>query len=51
MSKIQMQNVEGQLAGETELSAEVFGIEPNIPVVHQVVVAYEACLRQGTHST
>ena len=51
MSKIQMKNVEGQLAGETELSSEVFGIEPNIPVVHQVVVAYEACLRQGTHST
>ena len=51
MSKIQMKNVEGQLAGETELSSEAFGIEPYIPVVHQVVVAYEACLRQGTHST
>ena len=51
MSKIQMKNVEGQLAGETELSSEVFGIEPNIPVVHQVVVAYEASMRQGTHST
>lgn len=51
MSKIQMKNVEGKQAGETELSSEVFGIEPNIPVVHQVVVAYEASMRQGTHST
>ena len=51
MSKIQMKNVEGQLAGETELSSEVFGIEPNIPVIHQVIVCQDACLRQGTHAT
>ena len=51
MSKIQMKNVEGAAAGEAELSSSVYGIEPNIPVVHQVVVAYEASMRQGTHST
>ena len=51
MSKIQMKNVKGEDAGELELSDAVFGIEPNIGVVHQVVVAYEATLRQGTHST
>lgn len=51
MSKIQMKNVKGEAAGEVELSDDVFGIEPNIGVVHQVVVAYEASLRQGTHST
>ena len=51
MSKIQLRNVEGKAAGEAELSSSVFGIEPNIPVVHQVIVAYEASLRQGTHST
>lgn len=51
MSNIQMINVEGAAAGEAELSSDVFGIEPNIPVVHRAVVAYEACLRQGTHST
>ena len=50
MSKIEVKNVEGKAAGEVELSSDVFGIEPNIPVVHQVVVAYEASLRQGTHS-
>ena len=51
MSKIEVKNVEGKAAGSVELSSDVFGIEPNIPVVHQVVVAYEACMRQGTHST
>ena len=51
MSNIEVKNVEGQAAGTVELSSDVFGIEPNIPVVHQVVVAYEASLRQGTHST
>lgn len=50
MSSIEVKNVEGQPAGTVELSSDVFGIEPNIPVVHQVVVAYEASLRQGTHS-
>lgn len=51
MSKIDVLNVEGKKADAVELSSNVFGIEPNIAVVHQVVVAYEACLRQGTHST
>lgn len=51
MSKIEVKNVEGKATETVELSDSVFGIEPNIPVVHQVVVAYEASLRQGTHST
>lgn len=51
MSKIEVKNVEGKVAGEVELSDSVFGITPNIPVMHQVVVAYEASMRQGTHST
>ena len=51
MSKIEVKNVEGKAAGEVELSDSVFGITPNIPVMHQVVVAYEASMRQGTHST
>ena len=49
MSKVEIKNVEGQAVGEAELSSDVFGIEPNIPVMHQVVVAYEASMRQGTH--
>jgi large subunit ribosomal protein L4 len=50
MSKIEVKNVEGQAVSEAELSSDVFGIEPNIPVMHQVVVAYEASMRQGTHA-
>ena len=51
MSSIEVKNVEGKAAGTVELSSDVFGIEPNVPVMHQVVVAYEASLRQGTHAT
>ena len=51
MSKYDIKNVEGQVAGQADLSDDVFGIEPNIPVIHQVVVCQDACLRQGTHST
>lgn len=51
MSKIEVKNVRGEAVETLEFSDGVFGIEPNIPVVHHVVVAYEATLRQGTHST
>ena len=47
MSKIEVKNVEGKATGEVELPDGVYGIEPNIPVVHRVVVAYEASQRQG----
>ena len=49
MSQIEVKNVEGQAAGVAELSSDVFGIEPNVPLMHQVVVAFDASLRQGTH--
>ena len=42
---------EGQKAGTVELPAEVFDVEPNIPLMHQVVVAQLAAARQGTHAT
>ena len=51
MSKYEIKNVEGKKVGTTELSSDVYGIEPNIPVVHQVVVCQDASARQGTHST
>ncbi|MFC2706531.1 MAG: 50S ribosomal protein L4, partial [Olsenella profusa] len=51
MSKIEVRNAQGKATDTVELSDSVFGIEPNVPVMHQVVVAYEASLRQGTHST
>ena len=36
---------------KVEFPAEIFGVEPNIPLIHQVVVAQQAAARQGTHST
>jgi large subunit ribosomal protein L4 len=34
-----------------ELPAEVFGVQVNVPLIHQVVVAQLAAARQGTHDT
>ena len=33
------------------LPAEIFDVEVNIPLIHQVVVAQQAAARQGTHAT
>ena len=51
MSNYAIKNVEGAEVAQAELSDDVFGIEPNIPVIHQVVRCQDACMRQGTHST
>jgi len=34
-----------------DLPAEVFGVEVNVPLIHQVVVAQLAAARQGSHKT
>ena len=36
---------------QVDLPAEIFDVEVNIPLIHQVVVAQQAAARQGTHST
>ena len=41
----------GAKTGTVELPAEIFDVEPNIPLMHQVVVAQLAAARQGTHAT
>ena len=50
-NKIEVKNAEGKKVKTADLSSDVFGIEPNIPVTHQVVVCQAASMRQGTHST
>jgi large subunit ribosomal protein L4 len=50
MPKIDILDVKGNVVGDVELSEAVFGIEPNEPVVHEVVVALLANRRQGTRS-
>jgi large subunit ribosomal protein L4 len=44
-------NQAGEQIGSIELSDYIFGIEPNIPVMHQYVVMQHANARQGTQST
>src|SRR6202789_1415696 len=39
----------GKKAGSIELPAELFDVQTNIPLIHQVVVAQLAAARQGTH--
>ena len=48
MPKIDILDMKGNVVDSAELSDRVFGIEPNKPVVHQVVVAQLANKRQGT---
>jgi len=51
MPKVQIVDMQGAPVGEMELKEEIFGVEPNIPVMHAAVVAQLANARQGTHST
>ena len=51
MTTIEIKDASGKKAGDAELSASVFGIEPNVPVMHQVVRAQRASWRAGTSNT
>ena len=50
MAKVAVYTMDGAQNGEIELNDQIFGAEVNIPVMHQVVVAHLAKLRQGTQS-
>jgi large subunit ribosomal protein L4 len=51
MASITLKSVSGADAGTVELDENIFGIEPNVPVMHQVVTAQLAARRSGTQST
>ena len=51
MSKYEIKNAQGEKVAETELADGVFGIEPNIHVMHHIVKCQMSNWRQGTHST
>ena len=50
MSTIKVLNMAGAEVGSVELNDEIFGIEPNTAVVHEVVKNHLANCRQGTQS-
>ncbi|MDE7009812.1 MAG: 50S ribosomal protein L4 [Oscillospiraceae bacterium] len=47
---VKVLNMAGNQVGEVELNASIFGIEPNMHVVHEVVKNHLANCRQGTQS-
>ncbi len=51
MIKIDLYNMNGDRNGEIELAESVFGIEPNLDVLHRAIVMQLANKRQGTHKT
>jgi len=51
MANIDVLDVKGKKSGTTELPDDLFDVQANIPLIHQVVVAQLAAARQGTQST
>lgn len=51
MSTLDIKTPSGDKAGSVELPAEIFDVQVNVPLIHQVVVAQLAAARQGTHDT
>ncbi|MCJ1715649.1 50S ribosomal protein L4 [Microbacterium sp. M1A1_1b] len=48
---IDVLDASGVKSGTVELPAELFDVETNVPLIHQVVTAQRAASRQGTHKT
>jgi len=51
MPTIDILSPAGKKTGSVDLPDEVFDVQTNIPLIHQVVVGQLAAARQGTHST
>src|SRR5438874_195923 len=51
MTTVDIKTPAGKKDGSVELPAEIFDVQANVPLMHQVVVAQLAAKRQGTHST
>ena len=50
MAEVAVLNMQGKEVGRQQLSDAVFGIEPNVPVMNDMVKNYLANQRQGTQS-
>ena len=51
MPKVDVYDIKGKKVSDVELNENVFGIEPNENIVHEVLINYLANQRQGTQST
>lgn len=51
MTEITVRDMDGKEVGTTELAEDVFGIAPNVHVMHEVVRSQLAARRAGTHDS
>ena len=51
MASITVKNTSGKDAGNIDLDEDMFGVQPNVPLMHQVITAQLAARRSGTQST
>jgi large subunit ribosomal protein L4 len=51
MAAIDIRTPAGKSDGKVDLPADIFEVQVNVPLMHQVVVAQLAAARQGTHDT
>ncbi|MCL2803017.1 MAG: 50S ribosomal protein L4 [Micrococcales bacterium] len=51
MAQVAVIGPKGKKAGQVDLPDELFDVQTNVPLIHQVVVGQMAAARQGTHST
>ena len=51
MAEVKVYNMKAEEVGKINLNDELFGVEYNEPLIHEVVVAYNANQRQGNKST
>jgi large subunit ribosomal protein L4 len=51
MASVDIRNASGDTVGTTDLADDIFGVTPNVPLMHQVVTAQLAGIRAGGHST
>ncbi|MDP4014702.1 MAG: 50S ribosomal protein L4 [Candidatus Nanopelagicales bacterium] len=51
MTAVEVRGASGEAVESVELPAELFDVETNVPLIHQVVVAQLAAARSGNHST
>lgn len=51
MASVDIRNASGASVGTTALADDIFGVTPNVALMHQVVTAQLAGIRSGDHST
>jgi len=51
MTSVEVKTPAGKADGTVELPDDIFGVQVNVPLIHQVVVAQLAAARQGTAAT